>query len=131
MLGDFTQDDAMQATNKAGTSKAVKADKDNVSPAAVVASILHLKTSSSKKCCSSDSDDDMTSSMCNTKHIWNNKSFDLQSFVEEDKIQCKKFQENILAEIKQGNEQMVKGVENTKAFQNDFLAILRGAYTCN
>lgn len=72
-----------------------------------------------------DSDSENTAPVRMTKRVRKAGSFDLQAFLEDERIRRDEFQNKMLMEIERGNEQFAKSSEATQNFQNNFLALLQ------
>jgi hypothetical protein len=63
-----------------------------------------------------------------TKRVRRKKSFDIESFLLEERNHRGNFETNLLRHVRQGNTEFRKVAESTQAFQTDFLGILRGIF---
>ena len=109
----------------------MEGNKENTKPSLKMASIPYrsrAKASRSKKRPNSDSDSEDTPPPRNTKRVCKTNSFNLQTFLEDEREQREGFQKKMLSEIEKGNEQFVKSAESTKAFQTDFLSLIGKAF---
>ena len=80
--------------------------------------------SATKKHVNSDVDDGQPST-CNTKHVKKaNSNINLHDFLLEERAKHEEFQGRMPSQIEKGNAQFEKSLEDTKNFQNSFLAIL-------
>ncbi|KAJ7347928.1 hypothetical protein DFH08DRAFT_1001279 [Mycena albidolilacea] len=94
-----------------------------------MASIPSRKASSSKHIKAEDSDiENSPPTARKTKRVRRNTSFDMQTFLLEERKLRGEFETNLLDHVRQGNTEFRKVAENTQTFHRDFLGLLRGVF---
>lgn len=87
------------------------------------------KASASKRVKHEDSDiENSPPTARKSKRVRRNNSFDMQSFLLDERKHRTEFEANLLHHVQEGNAEFRKGAENTQKFQTQFLGILRNVF---
>jgi hypothetical protein len=86
------------------------------------------KSTMKKRVKHEDSDGENSPPPRKTKRVRANASFNHEAFLLVEREDRKAFQEKMLSRMDQGNIEFKKATDNTSAFQNEFLDVLRGVF---
>jgi hypothetical protein len=111
-------------------AKAPKA-KNNSTPLPSIPRTARKASLSKKRAQDDDSDAENTPLPRNSKRVRQNKSFDVQNFLLEERDLRNEFQDKMLRQMRHSNMEFHKSAENTRAFQTEFLGLLRDVFPKN
>jgi hypothetical protein len=91
------------------------------------------RKASTSKCMKGDDSDAENSppTARKTKHVRRDTSFDMEGFLLDDRKHRGEFEKDLLHQVRQGTAEFRKAADDTRAFQTEFLGILRGVFPQN